>query len=108
MKFSERCYSLLSRVPRGKVTTYKEIANALKSRAYRAVGKAMKENKNAPRIPCHRVVRSNGEIGGYMGSDKDNMKKKIELLRTESVEIKDNRIELEKYLYKFTIYRDLC
>ena len=101
MKFSEQCYLLLRKVPIGKVTTYKEIAEALKTKAYRAVGKAMKQNIDAPKIPCHRVVCSNGNIGGYMGSDKENIKSKIELLRAEGVDIKYNKIDLDKYLYKF-------
>ena len=63
--FNERCYELLKRVPEGKVTTYREIANALNSKAWRAVGSAMAKNKTLFVIPCHRVVRSDGTIGQY-------------------------------------------
>jgi methylated-DNA-[protein]-cysteine S-methyltransferase len=95
--FNERCYEILIKVPRGKVTTYGEIAKKLKSKGYRAVGNAMNKNPYAPRVPCHRVVNSNGEIGGFAHGTK----KKIEMLRKEGIEIKDNRIvNFEKYMYK--------
>ena len=97
MKFSERCYSLLRKVPKGKVTTYAEIAKALNTKAYRAVGNAMNKNKNSPKIPCHRVINSNGSIGNY----NLGVKRKIEMLRKEGILIKNNKIDLDKYLYKF-------
>jgi methylated-DNA-[protein]-cysteine S-methyltransferase len=93
--FNQRCYEILVKVPKGKVTTYKEIARAFKSKAYRAVGNAMNKNPYAPRIPCHRVVKSNGEVGGFASG----IKKKIEMLRKEGIEIKNNKIDLKKYLY---------
>ena len=66
MNFNKRCYKLLSRIPKGKISTYKEIARALNSKAYRAVGKAMAINQDLVSIPCHRVVRSDGTIGKYI------------------------------------------
>ena len=116
--FNERCYEVLAKVPRGKVTTYKEIAKKLNSKAYRAVGNAMNKNpycsrprtaddrtnyclprnRSAPIVPCHRVVKSNGEVGGFASGTK----KKIEMLKKEGIEInKNNKIDLKKYLYKF-------
>jgi methylated-DNA-[protein]-cysteine S-methyltransferase len=96
--FNEKCYAILIKVPKGKVTTYGEIAKALKSKAYRAVGNAMNKNPYAPRVACHRVVKSNGEVGGFASGTK----KKIEMLKKEGIEIKDNRIvDLKKYLHKF-------
>jgi len=100
MKFSDRCYSLLSKIPRGKVTTYKEVANALNTKAYRAVGMAMKYNKNSPKIPCHRVICSDGKIGGYFGRSKTNIQKKINILKGEGIVIRNNKIDLDKYLHK--------
>ena len=94
--FNERCYSLLRKVPRGKVTTYREIAKALKSKAYRAVGNAMKKNPHAPSVPCHRVISSDGSIGGFAGGTK----KKISMLKKEGIGIKKGKIDLKKYLYK--------
>ena len=81
--FNERCYKILLKVPKGKVTTYGEIAKALKSKAYRAVGNAMNKNPYAPKIPCHRVIRENGGLGGYGGGL--NLKKK--LLKIEGASI---------------------
>ena len=60
--FNEKVYSLLRKVPKGKVTTYKELAEKLNTKAYRAVGQAMKCNPYAPEVPCHRVVSSSGKI----------------------------------------------
>ncbi|NOQ37063.1 MAG: methylated-DNA--[protein]-cysteine S-methyltransferase [Methylococcaceae bacterium] len=96
--FNEKCYQLLSRIPEGRVTTYKEIAQALKTKAYRAVGNAMANNKTPIVIPCHRVVKSNGEIGNYaLGVDK-----KIALLKQEGVSVENGRIcDFSKRLYRF-------
>lgn len=96
--FNERCYELLKRIPKGKVTTYKEMANALGTNAWRAVGNAMAKNVNLITTPCHRVVRSDGAIGQYaLGTNK-----KSKLLSNEGVEISNNQIKnLDKYLFKF-------
>ena len=97
MNFNDRCYQILKKVPSGKITTYKEIARALKSKAYRAVGNAMNKNPYAPNIPCHRVIKNTGEVGGFASGAK----KKIQMLKKEGVEINKGKINLEKYLYKF-------
>ena len=86
--FFEKCYALLRKVPKGKVTTYKEIANALGTRAYRAVGQAMNKNPYAPKVPCHRVVSSDGSIGGFAHGTK----RKIEMLKKEHVDMLDGKI----------------
>lgn len=97
--FNERCYELLNLVPEGKVTTYGEIAQALHTKAWRAVGNAMARNKSLFVIPCHRVVRSNGAIGQYaLGPDK-----KSELLIKEGVVITNGRVkDLKKFIHKFS------
>ncbi len=94
--FNENCYSILKKVPKGKVTTYKALAQALNSKAYRAVGQAMNKNNQAPIIPCHRVINSNGNIGGYAFG----INKKIKILKEEGIEIIKNKIDLKKYMYK--------
>ena len=96
INFNEKCYKVLKKVPKGKVTTYKSIAKKLKSKGYRAVGNAMNKNPYMPKVPCHRVVNSNGKIGGYAGG----INKKIKLLKEEGVEIKNNKVDLERYEYK--------
>ncbi|HLC49864.1 MAG TPA: MGMT family protein [Candidatus Nanoarchaeia archaeon] len=102
--FNEKVYSLLRKVPKGKVTTYKILAEALGTKAYRAVGQAMRCNPYAPKVPCHRVVASNGSIGGFMGSQNPKskeVKKKIMVLSKEGVKIKNNKIiNFEKILIK--------
>jgi len=95
--FNSHCYSLLKKVPKGKVTTYKALAHVLNTKAYRAVGKAMNQNPYAPKVPCHRVIKSNGEIGGFASGTN----RKIEMLKKEGIVVKNNRIDLGKYLHKF-------
>lgn len=89
VSFDECCYALLRQVPKGRVTTYKEIAHALGCRAYRAVGNAMNRNPYPKDVyPCHRVLKSDGSVGGYaLGAEK-----KIEMLRTEGLEIKEGKV----------------
>jgi len=96
--FNERCYELLCKIPKGKVTTYKEIAYALGTKAWRAVGTAMARNTNLVNTPCHRVVRTDGTVGQYaLGTDK-----KSALLNSEGVEICNNKIKnLDKYFFRF-------
>ena len=63
---AEKTYQLLKKVPRGRVTTYKALAAAVHTKGYRAIGQFMKHNPYAPEVPCHRVVASDGTIGGFM------------------------------------------
>jgi len=99
LSFNEQCYDLLKQVPRGKVTTYKELAEALNTKAYRAVGNAMNKNPYAPSVPCHRVINSNGSIGGFAFGTK----KKIKMLKSEGIKIKNGIIdEFNCRLFKFS------
>ncbi len=69
-------------IPKGETRTYKEIAIAVgRPNAYRAVGSVMRMNPFAPTVPCHRVVRSNGDIGNYSG--KGGRRTKEQFLRSE-------------------------
>ncbi len=103
--FNSKIYSLLKKVPKGKVTTYKILAEKLGTKAYRAVGQAMRCNPYAPRVPCHRVVKSDGSIGGFMGkmnSKSKEVKKKIKMLEKEGIKIKNNKIVgFEKVVFGF-------
>lgn len=94
----EKLYQLLSEIPKGKVTTYGELAKKLKTKGYRAVGKIVGLNPSAPKVACHRVVRSDGGLGGYaFGLDK-----KIEILAKEGVKIANNKVlDFAKKLHKF-------
>jgi len=95
ISFNERCYALLRSVPKGKVTTYKAIADALHCKAYRAVGQAMNKNPYAPHVPCHRVISTNGRIGGFAHGQR----KKIALLKREGVVITNGKIDLTRFGY---------
>jgi methylated-DNA-[protein]-cysteine S-methyltransferase len=101
--FSEKIYEQLRKVPKGRVTTYKELAHSVNSKAYRAVGQAMRKNPYAPLIPCHRVVASDGSIGGFSGSKTGlPIQKKIQMLRKEGIEFEDNRVtDFEEKLFRF-------
>ncbi len=96
--FSERVLRIVSKIPKGKLATYRQIAEALgKPKAARAVGNALNSNPHLMKIPCHRIVRSDGFVGGYaLGA-----KRKIALLRRERIERKNGRIaNLKRYLYE--------
>ncbi|MCL4142847.1 UNVERIFIED_CONTAM: hypothetical protein GTU68_045338 [Idotea baltica] len=87
--FSEKCWDALNLIPKGKVTTYSELAKHLNTKAFRAVGTAVGKNPGAPKVPCHRVVRKDGTVGGYaFGTNK-----KIKLLKSEGIKIKKDKIE---------------
>lgn len=95
-KFQTKVYNALIKVPKGKITTYKILANKLNSKAYRAVGSACNKNPYAPEVPCHRVVNSDGRVGGFARGKKA----KILLLKKEGINVKDDKIlGFEKKLF---------
>jgi methylated-DNA-[protein]-cysteine S-methyltransferase len=103
-EFQKKVYVLCKRIPKGKVSTYGEIAKALggKGMMSRAVGNALNKNPfgawgrvGGPScrrqdliVPCHRVVKSDGSIGGFATGSK----KKIRILAKEGIQIRNNRI----------------
>lgn len=92
-------YSLLRKVPRGKVTTYGELSKASGFHP-RTIGMLMARNKDPVGAPCYRVVRSDGSLGGY--SAGGGVAAKISLLRKDGIEVKNDRIDLSKYLHLFS------
>ena len=84
--FQEKVFAITRKIPKGQTMTYGEIANLLKS-SPRAVGQALKRNPYAPIVPCHRVIHTDGRIGGYAGIR--NSQKKIKLLKKEGVLIEN-------------------
>ena len=97
--FTQRCYELCRTIPKGRVTTYGELARAAGSpRASRAVGNAMRNNPDAPNTPCHRVVGSDGRLTGYAFG----LERKTELLREEGVDVRNKRVDLSKF-FRFEI-----
>lgn len=92
--FAERVRAATAKVPKGKVATYGQIAwTAGNPRAARAVGMIMSNNKDGEKIPCHRVVASDGSLTGY-GMGGIGIKKKK--LLAEGVRFKDARVDMEK------------
>ena len=95
--FQQSVWKALERIPRGKVTSYAEIARYLNTAAVRAVGSAVGKNPNAPEVPCHRVVRSDGRIGQYSGGE--GVPTKVRLLSEEGVKTQDGKIVDFQTLY---------
>ncbi|MBN2880625.1 MGMT family protein [Candidatus Woesearchaeota archaeon] len=96
--FAQKVLNLTEKIPRGKVTTYKIIAEKLNCQAYRAVGTALKNNAHPIIIPCHRVINTNLDIGSYAGIFHNPKKETI--LKKEGIKIKNNKIDKE-YLFYF-------
>ena len=85
-KFQLKVWNYLKKIPKGNVKTYKQVAIAIKKpKSARAVANACGKNPYAPKIPCHRVIRSDGALGGYSG--RGGIRKKLKLLRSEKVKI---------------------
>jgi len=97
-KFQSECYEALKKVPKGKVITYAGLARMVgRPKAHRAVGSAMNKNPYAPQVPCHRVVKSNGDLGGFA----TDIKVKIKRLQKEGVVVSDNKIvDFQSTLFK--------
>ena len=85
-KFQLKVWKYLKTIPKGTIKTYKQVAIAIKSpKSARAVANACGKNSYAPKIPCHRVIRSDGCLGGYSG--RGGIKTKLRLLRSEKIHI---------------------
>ena len=99
-RFQKKVYKILKRVPKGKVTTYKKIAKKLKT-SPRAVGNALNKNPTPgtrkDQFPCHRVIKTNGEVGGFASGTRN----KIKLLKKEGIKIEKGKINLEKYGFNY-------
>lgn len=89
---------LLLKIPRGKVTTYKEIAHAMGTKGYRYVGQLLHKNPEPDEYPCYKVVQSDGSLGGFaLGCDD-----KIRRLRKDGIEVKDAKVlNFERLNFKF-------
>ena len=94
---SQHVYNLVSNIPPGKVATYGQLASSLGfPQAARGIGKILNKNPRPIIVPCHRVVCSDGSVGGYMYGKK----RKISLLTDEGVPIVNDYIkDFEKYRF---------
>ena len=69
-EFKEKVYNVVKKIPKGKTMSYKEVAKrAGFPRAWRAVGNILNKNRNSE-VPCHRIIRSDGRVGGFFGGTK--------------------------------------
>ncbi|MDD3488063.1 MAG: MGMT family protein [Candidatus Pacebacteria bacterium] len=81
--FKESVYQVVRKIPKGETLSYKQVAILIgRPKAYRAVGNVLNKNDD-PTVPCHRVIRNNGEIGGF----RHGTAKKRQLLKSEKVKI---------------------
>ncbi len=99
MKIEEKIYKKLLEVPFGYVTTYGELAKAINLKnGQRVVGRIMKNNPFPVIVPCHRVIKSDGNIGGYAYGPE----RKQYMLSKEGLKIKNNKIhDFKKNLFHF-------
>ena len=98
MNLEHKVYKKLLEVPKGKVTTYSELAKSVGLKnGQRAIGRIMNKNPFPVIIPCHRVILSNGKIGGYAWGEKI----KTNMLSKEGIEIKNGKILNQNVVYRF-------
>ena len=107
-KYQQAVLRVLAEVPKGKVTTYGDLAKELairdpkwSQRASRAVGTTMRNNLCGPQIPCHRVIKSDGCIGSFRGGAEGIVDEKNRMLRAEGVTIIDGKIDLKEFRHVF-------
>lgn len=89
---------LLAKIPKGKVSTYGLLAKKLKIHP-RYAGRLLSRNTDGVKYPCFKIIRSDGSLGGF--TSKNGLKDKIKRLEADGIEIKDNKIDLKKYLFTF-------
>lgn len=99
--FQEQVWRYCAQIPRGRVTSYRLLAKAIGSpQASRAVGNALNKNPYAPEVPCHRVVKNDGRLGGYAGGTAA----KARILRQEGVFVKAGRVvDFRDKLFTFAV-----
>ncbi|MCJ7816703.1 MAG: MGMT family protein [Candidatus Aenigmarchaeota archaeon] len=96
MSFSEMVLETTKKIPKGKVTTYLEIARAIGNpESSRAVGNALNRNTKPDIIPCYRVIRSDGSVGGYASGTKEKTRR----LEKDGIEIRKGKVDLKMYFH---------
>ena len=99
MNLENKVYKQLCKVPKGKVTTYGELAKAVGLKnGQRAIGRIMNKNPYPGIVPCHRVIKSDGKIGGYAYGEKS----KTKMLNREGIKIQNGKIiDFKKTVFRF-------
>ncbi len=95
---AKKVYNLVKKIPKGKVTTYRAVSEVAGIHP-RAVGMILHVNPDPVGVPCYRVVKSDGQLGGYGGAG--GVRRKKELLMKDGIEIKENRVNLKKHFHGF-------
>lgn len=91
-------HQLLKKIPKGKVTTYKEIAHAMGTKGYRFVGQLLNKNPHPDEFPCYKVVQSDGKLGGFALGNEN----KVARLKKDGIEVREGRIvHFKQHLYQF-------
>ncbi|MEM7012927.1 MAG: MGMT family protein [Verrucomicrobiota bacterium] len=102
--FQQRVYDAVCEVPKGKVTTYQLLAEAVSCGSSQAIGQALKRNPYAPDVPCHRVIRADLTLGGFAGQiGGPKIDKKQRLLAEEGVEFDgDGQLKDQDRVFDFS------
>lgn len=99
--FEQRVYDLISRIPRGKVATYAAIGKALRCGSAQAIGQALRRNPFAPKVPCHRVIKSDLTLGGFSGETAgQEIKRKLRMLKSEGIEFTGGKLRDSTRLWR--------
>ena len=102
MTFFESVYQILKTIPKGKVTTYGDIAKAIGSpRSSKFVGFALHQNPDPGQIPCYKVVNRDGRLAKAFVFGGEEVQKA--LLESDGIEVVDGKVDLEKYRHDFTV-----
>lgn len=97
-EFESQVYEVVRKIPKGRVSTYGAVARLTGRGTARSVGSALAKNPFAPEVPCHRVVRADGLLGGFNGeTEGPEMEKKTRLLRSENVEVEHGAVDLTRF-----------
>lgn len=98
MNYQYNLQRLLLQIPKGKITTYLEIAHAMNLRAYRFVGQLLKNNPHPDKYPCYKVVQSDGKLGGFALGQAE----KIRRLKADGITVKKGKVlDFTQRLYRF-------
>ena len=98
MNYQQNLQALLLRIPRDKVTSYRELAHAMNMRGYRFVGQLLRKNPEPDQYPCYKVVHSDGKIGGFAMGQKE----KIRRLQNDGIIVKNGVVtDFARRLYRF-------
>ena len=98
MNYQTKLQKLLVQIPKGKVTTYREIAYAMNMRAYRFVGQLLKKNPHPDKYPCYKVVRTDGKLGGFALGQTE----KVRRLKADGITVKKGKIiDFARKLHRF-------